>query len=103
MQTIHELRKQGNKLRITHYRWVKRWMNLDGETAPKFERVTKEQKKAKIFRDILPLGGETVIDLTDKVGRSWCAKASCSDKDPFNRRVGIQIALGRIAKQMEIA
>lgn len=90
--TIHSLRKAGNKLRIRHYRNVV----PSDLTPPKLALVTKEAKKARMFRDIRPRGGRTEIDLTNQSGVNITVHADCSKKDPFNRKLGLRICINRL-------
>lgn len=94
--TIHELRKLGNKVRITHFRNV---IVKDTIAYTDFVRVTKEDKKARKYSHIYSHGGETNIELTTPANQTFTSKAHCSDADPFNRRLGIRICLGRLQKQ----
>ena len=89
--TIHDLRKQGYKVRVSHFR------NVIKGGQPLFTRVTKIDKKVGIFEDILPHGGETHFQLTtpgDAV--DYVATARCSDKDTFNRELGNRICILRL-------
>jgi hypothetical protein len=77
MKTIQQLRKEGYKVRVMHGR-------ITGKSGA-----------------ISPRGGTTVIELTTPQGTTVIAKAECSYKDNFNRRVGNQIALGRAINMIE--
>lgn len=97
LPTIHDLRKAGQKVRISHFRHVIR--ADDKRDGAFFCRVTKEDKKNRRYNSILAKGGITQIWLTKQDGRSFMAESRCSEQDAFNRRLGIRIALGRLAKQ----
>lgn len=74
---IHELRKNGYKVRVIH------------------GRITGSNGQ------ISPRGGTTVIELTNPKGKTVIAKAECSKKDNWNRKVGNQIALGRAFEALD--
>ncbi len=46
-------------------------------------------------------GGQTTVYLTTPDGKDYVGEARCNKVDPFNRRKGVKIALGRICKQIE--
>lgn len=88
MRTIHELRRMGYKVRVTHNRM------LAGKTL--VPQYTVQKGKRNIF---LAKGGSTVIDVTRPYETtSISATALCSEHDSFCRRIGIAICLGRIRK-----
>lgn len=71
---VHDLRKAGYKVRVLHCRKFST-RNLLGEFDPK--------------------GGETVVQITTPDGQDLEGRAKCSDKERYNKRVGVQVALGR--------
>lgn len=93
--SIVDLRRAGYKVRVSHFR------NVYSPYCyiPSLERVTKIGKKNRVFFYILEHGGETHIELTNRDGKTFTAMARCSDKDAFNRKVGNNICLERLAKQ----
>ena len=49
-----------------------------------------------------PTGGATYAELTDKVtGHVATAEARCNNRDNYNRKIGVKIALGRAYKMMK--
>ena len=84
--SIHQLRKQGYKIRVIHFR-------LPGPQPIQKLRESKTPPESK--------GGITRIELTTPDGKDYQAEAKCSKQDSFNRRIGNQICLGRIFKQIE--
>lgn len=70
---VHDLRKAGYKVRVLHCR--------------RRDERTLTQVDCK--------GGETVIQITTPDGQDLEGRAKCSDKERYNKRVGVQIALGR--------
>lgn len=73
--TVHDLRKAGYKVRVLHFR----------------------RRDERFLNDVyLPKGGETVLQVTTPEGYNYESRARCSDKERYNKRVGVQIALGRM-------
>ena len=83
MNKIHTLRKAGYKVRVMHWRYIP-------NCKPILPRHTISD-----FTSILPHGGKTEIEITAPDGTEFRGSAECSKKDNFNRKRGIQIALGR--------
>lgn len=71
--TVHELRKSGYKVRVLHYR----------------------NGKSMCFWEDDPKGGETVVQITTPDGRELEGCAKCSDKDLYNKKIGVKVAIGR--------
>ena len=91
--TIHSLRKAGNKVRVTHFR-----MTLDGRLQPR-RLFTNDSVKTKGHNPYLtPKGGKTLIEITTPDGLELVGEAHCSLEDNFNRKYGINKALGRALK-----
>lgn len=73
METVESLRKLGWKVRVRHFR-------------------------REASSEINPRGGKTIVEITLPDGRTICGSARCSRKENFNKRLGVQIALGRAMK-----
>lgn len=71
--TVYDLRKNGYKVRVLHHR--------------KHDNRVLGAVKAK--------GGMTVVQITTPDGVDLEGSSKCSDKDLYNKRVGVQVALGR--------
>ena len=72
IKKVDDLRNLGYKVRVMHYR------NKDNNG------------------NIVPKGGKTVVTITDPSnGQTFQGLAKCSDKDGFNKRIGVAIAMGR--------
>lgn len=109
--TIQSLRKRGYKLRVTHKRIIdfkpfqsliskqRNPLDLLQPPIPVVARVTKADKKAKLYPFIYEKGGETTIEVTGLDGITRQATASCSIKDAFNRKLGNHICLARLFKK----
>jgi len=97
--SIVDLRRLGYKVRVSHFRIVNTTHHVPAYSFLSLQRVTKIDKKNKVFEKILERGGETQIELTNREGKTFNAIAECSKKDQFNRRLGNHICLARLAKQ----
>jgi hypothetical protein len=85
MNTIKQLRQAGYKVRVMHRR-----------------NYNKKYRLGGIQMELLPKGGDTMIEITTPDRTITTLGASiCSDKDLFNRRTGNTIALGRAIKAMQ--
>lgn len=87
---VYQLRKSGVKVRVLHQRYAKddtNFINL----RPMKEIPGPERNNH---------GGRTTVQLL-KNGKEVTGVAGCNPVDPFNRRRGLKIALGRALKQLE--
>ena len=92
MHSIVELKKQGNRVKVYHYRLFKnKRTNI---------LILKQFFQGNRDEEMLHYGGQTEIELFMPDGKIHKGVAECSLKDNFNRKIGIQTALGRIIKQM---
>ena len=92
--TIYNLRKDfGYKVKVNHFRYL----NSHGPDALFSMSEIRNQKSQD---DINPNGGLTRIEITDKKGETCTIEAKCHEKDPFNRKIAIQICLGRYLKKI---
>src|SRR6185436_18789161 len=97
-KTVHQLRKDGYKLRINHSRFV----SVSHGCYPIFEiRKIKEQ-----FPSIKPVfnprGGSTEILLTTPDQKQYRGVSNCSLSDNFNYKIGVKVALGRLVEVKEL-
>jgi hypothetical protein len=100
MNTVQSLRKQGYKLKISHFRYIEG--ADDGNGFPSTELVPMyEIRNLKCQSKILPRGGRTEVELTTPSGENYKSVTYCNSVDSFNRKIGIQIAIGRILKKIE--
>ena len=79
MNTVHELRKRGFKVRVMHRR--------------QYDNYSQHMR-------VLMNGGTTIVNVTDPMGHTRTGEAICSVHDQFNRKLGLRIALGRALKQL---
>jgi hypothetical protein len=83
---IAELREQGYEVDVNHVRK----MSLD----------MSRRDGVPTNYVIEPRGGATTVTLT-KGEKSVYGHAICSDRDNYNRKIGLAIALGRACKELE--
>jgi hypothetical protein len=89
---IHELRKNGYKVKVTIYRYYPH----DREIYPIYQI-----KKWAGMKNVCPHGGKNVIHLKSPDGREVMGVAECSKEEQYNRKIGNSIALGRALKQLD--
>jgi hypothetical protein len=86
---INQLRDAGYKVRVHHLR---KYRSIsESLTRHQFE----VQYQSSYAAWILPNGGSTVVELTTPDGVEVSGTAVCSEKDQYNRKLGLKIALGR--------
>lgn len=83
--TIHQLRKQGYKVRVHHQRETLDVLTLTG-----------------INKFLSARGGSTTIELTTPDGKTAIGESRCSLQDNFCRRTGSKLALERAFQKLEI-
>lgn len=79
--TVEKLRKNNYKVRVIHSRRTEHGVVLP------YYIVRGKPLDAK--------GGSTRVEITTPNGQELSAEARCSNKDNFNRKTGLAIALGR--------
>jgi hypothetical protein len=113
--TIHELRKQGYKVRVTH---IRNFYRFDPQTGKKSEffaafqsskyykkhglpKPTEEEKKNEYFLNCK--GGETVVEIVSASGKELGkGVAICSDEDAYVKRIGIRKATALALRDTEL-
>lgn len=93
MSTVEQLRKNGYKVRVSHYRWLDMGSYQGINGAALMSRREAEADNITWNPDVK--GGETIVEVTSPEGLTVRAIAECSEKDTFNRKMGLRIALGR--------
>ena len=96
MNTIYSLRKNGNKVRVIHYR---NYLRKTDKEIFAFHRNEIDNRDNAF--ELLPHGGSIKIEVTTPTGDTGKGEAVCSTKDNFNRKVGNSIALGRALKKLD--
>lgn len=102
---IEELRKNGFRVRVTHYRpynlvrvtqsTVHEEGLVPAEEIDYLPAMAKHELPAELHKYVKTHGGYTVVELTSPDGVEVSEVSDCSATEPFNRRRGVTIALGR--------
>ena len=89
--SVVDVRNEGYKVSIFHLR--RYWIIVNG--TPVIEYFP-----ACVFpiENALPTGGQTFVRLTAPNGKEFIGSAECCNKDHYNRKRGVQIALNRAIK-----
>ena len=110
---VEQLRKMGYQVRVTHYRYEPqqadqmrvRGLHVDKdamtpmhELRASFELDQDNGEKDTNYMD--SHGGRTVIEIRLPDGHEVNDESICSIKDPFNKRKGVRICLGRIFNKL---
>jgi len=78
--TVETLRKSGYKVGVYH----------------------KRRRDERLIFPELPKGGRTEVCITTPNGRTATGKARCSKEDTYVKKIGVQIALDRALKKLEL-
>jgi hypothetical protein len=93
MNVIEQLRKAGNRVRVTHYREFYELNHL-GRPVIKF-KARHEVPKGYMQR-ALPRGGVTEVEVITPNGKSVRGITICSNKDAFCKREGVNKAMEKV-------
>jgi hypothetical protein len=90
--TIEALRKDGNKVRVKHYRYTNMARGVSKkQILHPLREIAGPARHSK--------GGLTIIEIDAKNGSSYVGKAECSRHDNFCYKTGVKIALGRLEEK----
>lgn len=96
VQKVAELREQGYDVYISHARPV---YGSNGSGIP--EAVYTKRQAKELGKQLRPNGGVTTVSIRKGDDSPvWQGTSLCSTRDNFNRRLGLEIALGRALKKM---
>lgn len=99
--SVHELRKAGFAVKMSHHR---RFFRFDPFTGKKHTVTVPFHIKTESFNDYFldPMGGETHVIITKKDSNEEgvLAHSVCSVNDHYNRKVGMKKALARALSRM---
>lgn len=95
---IHQLRQQGYKVRVIHYRHIEPVTKRQAKTAKLM--AIADIRAQKLSPQVWPKGGQTVVQLRQPDGKEAMGVAKCSIKDSYRRAVGINIAVAAALKQL---
>lgn len=97
MKNVQQLRQEGFKVRICHERYYYDPFNQWADLLPRHEVEVE-------LYDVMnpePKGGRTIVELTDPTGKTVKGIAECSEKDNYQRKLGVKIAIARALKLLE--
>lgn len=79
--TVQELRNQGYKVRVLHFR----------------NHISKQKLDRMSYVGFVnsPKGGTTKVIIDSPAGEHFEGEAKCSIKDNYNKKLGVRIAIGR--------
>lgn len=93
LPTIHQLRRQGLKIRVSHQRL---YYFFDARTGVKKTLIAHPEEISKEDCWFLShLGGRTVITIIDKENIEYVGESECSRHDRYTKRKGAKKALAR--------
>lgn len=102
--TVYDLRKQGHKVRVLHLRKYVAFCSITGIKLTQYVKYDKLQPSPTLHVDgnikyfFHPNGGKTIIEVTTVSGNDYVGVAVCSDKETYNKKLGVRIALARALK-----
>jgi hypothetical protein len=111
--TVHELRQQGFKVRVTHVRKFQRFCPRTGKKTQFYAPfISSKTKKKSDTKEILAekaeefflcgKGGETIIEIASsdhkELGKGI---AICSENDPYVKSYGVKKAVALALRNME--
>ncbi len=88
--TVKELRAKNYKVRVNHFRYTSPHSDL--------YPVREIREELGNLSLVEPRGGKILVEITSPDGQHYQGESVCSPKDPFNRSVGLKIAIGRALK-----
>lgn len=91
--TVEELKDAGYTVEINHYRYY--WdseSKFIGGLAHSMDFINRNL--------IAPFGGECHVSVLTPDNLTYCKVARCNLSDNYNKKLGVQICLGRICKQI---
>lgn len=88
--TVQQLRNNGYKVRVLHYRLPNR-VETGGWSATGIVRDAVRLQGC----DFKPKGGRTKLIIDSPSGEHYEGESICSKRDNYNKKLGVRIALGR--------
>jgi hypothetical protein len=97
--TVQSLRQSGHKVRVIHSRHLD--FHIKCPATPKDAKnppylTIHELREQGLLKAVSARGGKTFVQITKPDGSEVFSEALCSLKDNFDRKLGVQIALGRL-------
>jgi hypothetical protein len=97
--TVHQLRLSGKKIKITHLRRYSRYDERTGKKTTVLACFEDHRDKYSNFF-LEAKGGETKLTLgnSEDDPNAISVTAECSLNEAYNRKIGVQVAVGRALK-----
>ena len=90
-QTVASLRRNAFKVKVEHQRFYTDKGGFDNSN------LKPEYLIRQLGLPFFPKGGKTTVYVTRiSDGTNFIGEAVCSNKDAFNRKIGVAISLGRL-------
>lgn len=100
--TVESLRKQGYKVRVTHYRqyYLTGFNPLELCTVDYCDYLSRKEAEEEGLKhsQVLSNGGFTFVEITCPDQTQLVGKVNFSPAKQFNRKLALRIALGRALK-----
>ena len=93
-QTVHQLRKNGWKVKVGHKRVFYKFDPKTGERKTKIALYKDWESECPDFY-LSAKGGYTEISITSPEGETHSDYSECNKTDHYNCRIGLEIAIGR--------
>lgn len=90
--TVHSLRKQGIKVRVSHMRVYRAVLTFADKNAAQLEFLQRTQP---VGYDLQAKGGTTIVTISDGKGNNYIGSSKCHEDDHYVRRQGLNRAVGR--------
>ena len=101
MQTIHELRKKGCKIRVLHWRYREGDRAALNKNRPELLMPRSDLKKKGMLKSAFPRGGKTKIQISFPDNTHADSETVCSVSDNFSYKKGVSICLGRLKEAID--
>lgn len=101
MTILDKLRKDGFRIRVTHYRNYELFQVLTEDSLVTIDQlvplsdVPRYSIPKEYHKHASSKGGRTTVEITTPDGREFIGTAICSNKENFNKKLSLKIALGR--------
>ena len=96
MHTVQQLREQGNKVRVIHYRYPE--PPTDNKSVFELPELVPQRVARERHIPLSPRGGHTEVYITTSSNEQFSGIARCNPQDQFNRKIALKIAIGRALK-----
>lgn len=100
MNTVHNLRKQGHKVIVTHERIGYKYNAATGRKIEQYYVVGKKYNTIPQGMFLSPKGGRTLITINFVHGKNLTTMAKCRKNEHYNRKLGVTVALNSLEKDI---